>query len=447
LNKSDFKNLKLKTKNYQEVYRMKRRKEFLSTIITTLLLAMPLIGVAQESREKSAPQIVTIEPAKKNTPIPLAGLLPEKLGGIKASSEAQERQAENLNEVVSDQATIYREYRVIAAAVRTYGNLRVEVFQMDTPDSAFGAYTHRAGDFLSKVPTKEIGSNSAVLTDAVIFWKQNYFVRVVSAETSKPVSAVHSNLAFEVAKNISANDAPVERPVLLNSLPKNYLARSERYFLGAESLNPYFEHGREIFSFDGDAEATVAEYRKPDAPSTQAGAEKKASAKQMSATPVAKPLKLVIVEYHTPQFATQADTRATAYLTSLSEEEQSRIMVKRIGNFLVGATGFEDREFAEQLINSIEYPYVVKWLQNPAIPTRDPFHEQKVAQVILSSFSLVGLASVIMMTGGLIVGTLVFLRRRKQSRETFSDAGGMLRLQLDPIENIILGLPAKRSDE
>ena len=112
---------------------------------------MPLIGVAQESREKSAPQIVTIEPAKKNTPIPLAGLLPEKLGGIKASSDAQERQAENLNEVVSDQTTIYREYRVIAGAVRTYGNLRVEIFQMDTPDSAFGAYTHQARDRKSVV--------------------------------------------------------------------------------------------------------------------------------------------------------------------------------------------------------------------------------------------------------------------------------------------------------
>ncbi len=429
---------------------MKRRKEFLSILFIALILAMPFIGSAQDSSEKSAPQIITLEPTKKVAALSPAGLLPEKLGSLKASSETQERQAENLNELMIDQVAIYQEYRVIAAATRTYGNARAEVFQLDTPDSAFGAFTYHARDFLGKAPAKEIGSNSAALADAVIFWKQNYFIRVTNTETGKPISTLHSSVASEVAKNIPANDAPVERPALLNSLPKNYVARSERYFLGAESLNAYFERGRDIFSFDGDAEATIAEYRKPDATSNQASAEKsKASTKHASTStlPASKPLKLVIVEYHTPQFATQADTQAATYLAALSEAEQDRIIVKRVGNFLVGAMGFEDREFAEQLINSIEYPYVVKWLQNPAIPTRDPFREQKVAQVILSSFSLVGVAGVIMMTGGFLVGTAIFLRRRKQSRETFSDAGGMLRLQLDPIEDIILGLPPKRSDE
>jgi hypothetical protein len=45
------------------------------------------------------------------------------------------------------------------------------------------------------------------------------------------------------------------------------------------------------------------------------------------------------------------------------------------------------------------------------------------------------------------VGTLIFLKRRKRQLEVFSDAGGMLRLELDPFEKAILGLPSGRGSE
>ncbi|MEW6130123.1 MAG: DUF6599 family protein [Acidobacteriota bacterium] len=414
---------------------MKRLSVLLFNLIIALLFTQSF-AVAQDN-QNPAPQIVTIEPAKPAPAKPLAELLPARLAGIIATGEAKTFNAESLNQLVGDKAKIYQEYRTVAAASRAYGKVRVDIFQSDSPSAAFGAFTYQAGETLSQPVKSAIGANSLALGDSLIFWKQNYFVRIASLQPGRTAGASFNAVATEVAKNISADEASAERPTLFNSLPKNPAARSERYFLGGQSLGKYFPRASEIFIFDGDAEAAFAEY-----PLTVATPNQTTVGKLVGSQ--AKALQLVIVEYHTPQFAADADAQATSFVASLSAEAQQQLIVKRIGNFLVGATNFTDREQAEQLVGSIEYPYVVKWLQNPAIPTRDPFHEQKVAQMLLSIFSLIGLAGGLMMFGGLFFGTFVFLKRRKQNRESFSDAGGMLRLQLDPLEDIILGLPPKK---
>jgi hypothetical protein len=157
-------------------------------------------------------------------------------------------------------------------------------------------------------------------------------------------------------------------------------------------------------------------------------------------------LKLVIVEYHTPQFATDAMHRVDAFLFS-RPEGVGNVIVRRTGNYIVEATNVRDREFGETLVNSVQYPYTVKWLRNPLWPTNDPFRTQKAAEMLLSTFGLLGLILMTVVVVGSVLGTTIFLRRRKQQRKAFSDAGGMLRLELDPFESVILGLPPKRSEE
>ncbi len=175
-----------------------------------------------------------------------------------------------------------------------------------------------------------------------------------------------------------------------------------------------------MFGFAGDAEAATAEYG-PNA-------------------------RLLIVEYHTPEFAADAHRRINSYLASLSEEERGRIIVNRRGNYIVEATNFDDREFAQSLIDSVEYPYTVKLL-NPDAPMNDPFAAQKAARMMISTFSIIGLTVFTVLFVGTTFGAMIFLKRRKRQQEIFSDAGGMLRLDLDPFEAVILGLPPKRSDQ
>ena len=100
-----------------------------------------------------------------------------------------------------------------------------------------------------------------------------------------------------------------------------------------------------------------------------------------------------------------------------------------------------DRELAERLVNSVQYPYTVKWLRNPLWPTNDPFRTQKAAEMLVSTFGLLGLILMTVLLGGTVFGTTVFLKRRKRQREVFSDAGGMLRLDIEPF---VLALPPKK---
>jgi hypothetical protein len=175
-----------------------------------------------------------------------------------------------------------------------------------------------------------------------------------------------------------------------------------------------------MFGFAGDAEAAMAEY---DA------------------------AKLVIVEYHTPQFAYDAMARVNDYVASLPEDEQNRIIVRREGNYIVEASGVENREAAQTLVDAVKYPYGVKWLRDPRLPSNDPFRIQKAAQMLLSTFTLLGLILLTVLVGGSILGASIFLKRRKQQQEIFSNAGGMLRLEIDPFESRILGLPPKMSKD
>jgi hypothetical protein len=401
---------------------MQRQKLSFLLVTLALLLANSLaFGAGPDEAGKEATVIVTART--------VAQLLPERLAGVKASGELQQFGRDNLATLVGEKAAAYQEYLVTEAASRQYGAARVEIFQTENAFAAFGLFTYAAGAQRTAATTQALGSSSAKLADALIFWEGNYFVRVASVAAS-PLQA---SLARSVSETLSQNKTAVKLPPLMESLPRQQaVAASEKYFLGPESLNDYVERGRDMFGFAGDAEAAMAEYHPntdPSAPPADA-----------SSRP-----RLLIVEYHTPEFAADANRRINAYLASLAEDERNRIVVKRQGNYIVEALNFDDREFARSLIDSVEYPYTVQLL-NPNAPMNDPFAAQKAARMMISTFSIIGLTILTVLFVGSTFGAMIFLKRRKQQQAIFSDAGGMLRLDLDPFETVILGLPPKRTN-
>jgi hypothetical protein len=198
-----------------------------------------------------------------------------------------------------------------------------------------------------------------------------------------------------------------------------------------------------MFDFAGRAEAVLAEYAPP-------GTTVVPKVKAPTGSPADQPrtaVKLLIVEYHTPQFATDALAQVNAHIGTLPEDREQQTIVKREGNYIVHASAFEDRGFAQQLVDSVKYDYTVKWLRNPLLPTDDPWRVQKAAQMLVSTFGLLGLMLLAVLIGGGAVGTVIFLKRRKRQLEVFSDAGGMLRLDLDPFDEVVLGLPPARGGD
>jgi hypothetical protein len=354
---------------------------------------------------------------------------------VKATGDIKQFNADNLAELVGDQATIYREYYVTRAASRQYGAARVDVFATSHPFGAFGLFTFYHWN-------ENIGT---LAYHPLVSWKDNYFIRVAAAngQPRQPTSG-DAVLAKAVAAELPTLK-PDERPVILRSLPEGSWIKSEpHYYLGPEALNTAVPGTRDLYAFNGDAEAVVAYYL-PNKPVTDANNLTAKQSAKPAATPAA-PMKLIIVEYHTPQFAYDAIARANDYVNSLPEADQQRVIIKREGNYIVQAVNFDDRNAAQAIVDAVQYPYGVQWLHHPSIPSPDPFRAQKAAQMLLSTFGLLGLLLGSVILCGSIFGTTMFLKRRKRMQAVFSDAGDMLRLEINPFEDAILGLPPKRSE-
>lgn len=407
---------------------MRFRNKIISLAAIAALIASPFAIKAQEpasdSAAQSAGQVVAIRTSR-----PLSELLPDNLAGAKATSDIKQYPGDNLAELVADKAAVYREYAVERAASRQYGKARVDLFQTQTALAAFGLLTYVTGASARETTIQTLGSGGARADGALVFWKDNYFARVTNADLG---------LARALAEKITSADPDI-RPRLLNDLPQQSIINgSQRYFLGPTALNAHIERSGDMFGFAGDAEAVMAEYE------IATAANNSQASKPASLRTTAPRMKLLIIEYKTPQFAYDATERATGFVNSLPESEQGRIIVKREGNYLIEAVNFQDRNSAQMLVDSVKYPYSVKWLHDPRRPPRDPLRMQKAAQMLISTFSLLGLLIMTVLVVGGIFGTTVFLKRRRRQEQAFSDAGGMLRLELDPFESTILGLPPKR---
>ncbi len=427
-------------------------KSRLATLALIVILIAPLAAGAWQAPAGDKP-VAGAEAVPLATSSLPAQLLPFHLAGLLATSEVKEFQKDNLRELMAEAATIYQEYKVVSAASREYARVRVDVFHTQNQFAAFGLFSFVAGTAKEQPVPPDLGQGSARLNGEMVFWKGNFFVRLrdPAVRPSRAASAAQEALARAIAGAIVLPGASVKYPPLLDSLPTASITPgSERYFLGPESLNADLKHGREMFDFVGETEAATAEYNQdrglngataqaatPNQPAVTRSGPMTGSAVSTSNSPV----KLVVVECHTPAFATDEMARVTGYISSLPEIEQQQIVFKRTGNYIVAAVNVGDRDFAEGLVNSVQYPYTVKWLRNPLWPTNDPFRVQKAADMLLSTFGLLGLILLTVLMGGTVFGTTVFLKRRKQQREVFSDAGGMLRLDIEPF---VLALPPKR---
>jgi hypothetical protein len=223
-------------------------------------------------------------------------------------------------------------------------------------------------------------------------------------------AADRGNLAKAILARIGVPraDAP-----LVGKLPaEGRIADSERYAPSVEVLQREFPAIREdVFQLEaGGAEVALARY----------------------AQPVGAPFVLFLAEYETPQLAADAERRLAGYQQELPAAERASTLFRREGNYMLLATGVTDEGSARRTLEAVDYAYTVKWLKDPyAVPARDLVDEaRKTALVILNSFLFVAICFAGAIVCGLLVGASLFRRRRKASAAVFSDAAGMIQLDL-----------------
>ena len=291
----------------------------------------------------------------------------------------------------------------------------VEFVQASTDANAYSLLTMVANLMRQTSATIEISSNvgtaSILLADQIAFFKGRTVVRV-SAEAGETAPGQVIELANLLADQIDRGDGDI--PALIRHLPDWQNGQKRSLFLSSfQSLEilPKGDTVLSAISSEGNADAVLTSY--------DSGS-------------------VLIVEFNTPQLATENDQRIINRIQDLWKQGQpAPSAYRRVGNYSVFVFDAPDEQTAKQLIDQVKYEQVVQWLgENPYVfKEAQKQYVETTLGVLIAVVKASGVALVACLGIGGLFGGLLFSWRRAQQKnvEAFSDAGGMLRLNLDEI--------------
>ena len=307
---------------------------------------------------------------------------------------------------LSDDGTVVaREYAEYAGARGSRAKVEIVRYKQD-------AEAYEILSLLSAFNKQEMNNSigtAGFSTDAeVAFFKGAHFVRVYSGKGSP---ANLNELAQSISENLDKGEGDI--PVLIKHLPAADEAQKRAVYLNTFSDLNLLSLQQPVLSAiesGGNADAVLATYG---------------------------PSKVLLIEFHTPQLAKENDERIIARIRQLwNSGEPAPTAYRRVGNYSVFVFDAPDKQTAKQLIDQVKYEQVVQWLgENPNIykeAERQYINTTLgvlVAVLKASGYALIGCLGL----GALIGGLLFSYRRAQQKAVTFSDAGGMLRLNLDEL--------------
>ena len=215
--------------------------------IIPFLLAASFLSPALSAQSPSGPPGVRrfLPPAKE-------------VGEWAEDGAPQEYKGDDLYLYIDGGAEIYREYGFVQVLAQDYKSpagrgLSLEIFQMASPESAYGIYTFKRGPRGTLVP---VGAEGQLEDYYLNFWKGDLLVTLTGRDTDAATREGLLLLARAVASKIEGSSAP---PALTAELPPSGLNKtSVRYFKGYLGfMNFYPSLAREAFKFE---EGEMGEY-------------------------------------------------------------------------------------------------------------------------------------------------------------------------------------------
>lgn len=254
--------------------------------------------------------------------------------------------------------------------------------------------------------TNGIGTAGYAIDGEVAFFKGVHFVRITSANG---MPANLNELAYPLSESLDKGEGDI--PALIKHLPAPEEGQKNAIYLNSFSALDKLGLQQPVLSAvqsGGNADAVLATYG---------------------------PSKVLIVEFNTPQLATENDQRIIARIQELWKLGQpAPTAYRRVGNYSVFVFDAPDEQTAKRLIDEVKYEQVVQWLgENPNIfKEAQRQYINTTLGVLVAVLKASGYAVVACLGLGALIGGLLFTYRRAQQKAvTFSDAGGMLRLNLD----------------
>jgi hypothetical protein len=293
--------------------------------------------------------------------------------------------------------------------------LAVEILKFNGESDAYSFLTlvaqrMREADPDANLKQVGIGTASVQSRNSVAFFKGTTFIRISNGNPKKLDSM--TDLARLFADRIDKGEGDV--PVLLKHLPNwESASQSSVYLVSRDALKSEVSNQTilDAFTFAGGAEAVVAKYG---------------------------PSQFVIIEFTTPQLAGDNDWNIRTEIRELwSQGKPAPTAYRRVGNYAVFVFNAPNEQTANQLIDQVKYEQVVQWLGDNPYWLRDA--QRHYTETMLGTFVSVvkasGLAAVLCFGVGGFFGALLFARRRAQQADqrAYSDAGGMMRLNIDEL--------------
>jgi len=275
---------------------------------------------------------------------------------------------------------------------------------------SLAAATARGNTWRNDIVPNLGGGTAGFATEVeLVFFKGQHVVKVKNLKGS-PANV------NEVAQNLSAtlDKGEGDIPALIKHLPQLEETQKNAIFLNSFTNLGLLQLDQPVLDAvqgGGNADAALATYG---------------------------PSKILLVEFNTPQLATENDKRIIARIQELWRLGQpAPTAYRRVGNYSVFVFDAPDEQTAKQLIDQVKYEQVVQWLgENPNILREaEKRYVNTTLGVLVAVLKASGYAALLCLgVGGLIGGLLFSYRRAQQKAATaYSDAGGMLRLNLDEL--------------
>ena len=310
--------------------------------------------------------------------------------------------------IASEPATEVAEY-----AGNKGDRVTIEIFRLRQDAQAYEALSKAAANLRSAKDNVEIDNNigtAGFATDSQIaFFKGQHFVWI-RYDRGNPANL--NELAQSLSETLDKGEGDI--PALVKHLPEPEVTQKNAVFVNSFTELRQFPFDYPVLSAvhaAGNADAVLGTYGQS---------------------------KILIVEFNTPQLATENDQRIVARIQELWKLGQpAPTAYRRVGNYSVFVFDAPDEMMADYLISQVKYEQVVQWLgENPNIlKEAEKRYINTTLGVLVAVLKASGYAALTCLGLGGLIGGLLFSYRRSQQKEAtaYSDAGGMLRLNLDEL--------------
>ena len=256
-----------------------------------------------------------------------------------------------------------------------------------------------------------VGTAAFALPGKIYFYKGKVSVTVTGSRSDASDDDALINFARQFADTL--DNGTGEIPPLVKHLPDWEAAQARAIYavklpmLQALINQPVLD----AVSFEGGTEAVAARYDQG---------------------------QLVIIEFATPQLAADNDARIGQRIAELhGQNKPVPSGYKRVGNYGVFVFDAPGEQAANALIEQVKYEKVVQWLGNDPhrFERANRFWLNMSGSLIINTVKATALAILFCLGIGGIFGSVIFARRRARAalREQYTDAGGMVRLNLDEL--------------